>query len=481
MRTIPVLLATAMLLLVAGCSSATSESSDLTRQATGGPTLASSVPGNASSDDIDRNAGYGTLPEPQPIIRALGPNDLADGFVLAPTAAGACLANTQRELVRVTTAGELIWQTTVPSSQLTAVVDGRVIAGFGGVRSGLLAVDDTSGEPLWQVYSDDRRPTSLFAAGDSLVVASDTPNGGQLAGIDFRTGASMWTVEFAGEHMQTHSLDGEWFAVVIDTTLVLVDKAGQQLWERDYEQAEFGWLRATVAEEVVVVSDPATATLTAFDALTGSELWSQDFAADEVALKHPSVAVQPPGWVFVTALDLVGDSRNEQTVAFDLSTGEERWRRDSTFFLRDGVLQPSGTSGPGSPGEVLAPDGSVAWEVPPGGLDGTADGVVMMSDGVGARTILLAADGTVGYRDSEGRHYSAMARLGSTLFVGLAAHLRNSDELVGPPQLVGIDVESKDERFRLELDAPLTWTLTAHPNDDLIGLLADDENCERYR
>ena len=235
------------------------------------------------------------------------------------------------------------------------VLDGDTLYGQWGTcqtpttsPSGLVAFDATTGVQRWRTAAlfegEAPAPRSPASALGGIVVAVSGPFGFggpvELVGVDAASGAERWRTELRNDgYPDAAALDGPVLVVAVmgpdgrRNQLVAVERAtGRVLWSEEVERS--GWVDSLVVDHrsgVVVVpdDDPVTGagSLSAFDLRTGERRW-----------KLPHLVLQAggsaTGGVVVASEVVAGSLRG--LVGLDGRDGRERWRRADRGMARFG-------------------------------------------------------------------------------------------------------------------------------------------------
>ena len=330
------LLVAASMLPLAACGG------DTTSQSAPGPT----IPG--SSPDRGVECADGEYP-------AVGAVDLASGEVLWVACSSAevwrSLVGATDEVVVVSEAGDYpeaqtVGFATVDGTELwrraTSAGMGEIprgpVAGAGVVvrvddaGTGLVGFDVVTGDEVWR----EDVAVQLLGEGETVTVVADTelvngePSG--IRGLDRATGAEVWSSDiWFGDSSGTGVARGpaavwdDTIAVPTNDTLTAVDMAtGATLWtapQTDHPEAADGvFVGATSA------SGPDRS-IRALDAATGEVLWEapgQFSYGDLLAAGDGIVAVI--------------NNDGTEIVAYELRTGDERWRLTNEFHTQPQLI-----------------------------------------------------------------------------------------------------------------------------------------------
>jgi outer membrane protein assembly factor BamB len=315
------------------------------------------------------------------------------------------------------------------SSGMVVVEEGRCDV----ATINIVGLDATTGQRRWEhVGIANGSADADLGAGGGVVAVRESPS--RLVGLDVTTGAVVWAApgppdDPRGEPVVTdtaalvlvrdpatlHALDratgherwqspptlgGEVIGLTADESTAVVtmlvsasgsakneiiayDLAdGMQRWHLDVPVSEHSFPARTsdgvtvytggsVARNAALAVDDVS---TAYDTLTGSELWAMDNKGD----RPHTAPVGSDGNVYV--------STDEALVALDARSGQKRWRHPTTspFVLAGGagVVLITPPANPSDSELLAAQDGAVRWQ---GALDGGAaaagGGVIFVSDG----------------------------------------------------------------------------------------------------
>ena len=311
----------------------------------------------------------------------------------------------------------------------------------------LTALHATTGTELWSRpigWANAYVPDAAGPIAESGIVVTvvDDGNGGELVGLDALTGSERWRTTLPAESIQVGNVDptagtvtggtpGSTFESVLlplavtDTMVVLsgysgfgglrgYDRAtGVELWTNALsvqDDSGVGTGRSPAAVEGETVMIPAYGNLVAIDARTGTELWQAP------GVNHPSTA---DGYG-------VGYSSGDVVSTFEVGTGTVVWTKPGQPSYGDFLAIGGGVVAVLDPErQVVAYDlasGEVRWrrshEDPIAGepQTATANGVFLLWEGELA--VLSPTDGST--------VWAAHAPLGSSLMNSLAT---NSDKL----------------------------------------------------
>ena len=201
------------------------------------------------------------------------------------------------------------------------IVDGTAYVVEGD--SAILAINLESQKTLWR--TEGQFAGSPPAVADGLVAVPTWD--GSLVGLDATTGAIRWSYLIAeGAETRTAAIaDGLVYAGSTGGGLVAVDAAsGELVWQADTNSDPTG--TAVVAEGVAYIGSAVNAPvgfLAALDARTGETLWQIDESVFTPAVSNGIG---------------VSSSSNGLIYAFDTATGAERWRVQTTGFVRPGAI-----------------------------------------------------------------------------------------------------------------------------------------------
>lgn len=202
----------------------------------------------------------------------------------------------------------------------------------------LVALERGSGERRWATCTPGDEEHALVAAtsGVSLVRAygrGEGPDPVSYVAVDSADGSELWTLEADSYGLPGVVLvDEESFYVLglagVEGRLAAVDvRTGERRWEVD------GVTAAWDGEDHVVVLSPGTpsgerASLRGLDAGTGATVW--DVGTDGSTPLGPGSSEAYANRATLFLQSVLTDE--PQTIAIDMTTGEERWR--APFFAR---------------------------------------------------------------------------------------------------------------------------------------------------
>jgi outer membrane protein assembly factor BamB len=289
--------------------------------------------------------------------------------------------------------GDALWQRKVRSALTLASPHGVLTVS----ERGLAVLHELrSGDPLFEVRLDakDRKATGgLLALGRDLpptAIVLDGRDG--LTAFDLRTGAPRFRFVQPGPGTLKVEREGRVLVVVAaDGTVSALDAASGALAWRYADDVHAVLPPVIAAEQVFIVSgEPQRGTheLVALDLFAGT-------ARFRVELDGPAVAVKASGGRIVVALD-GGDDR--QLAAFDAGTGTELWTRPDP-----GVGQGAGTAVVGerlfvntAAGRLTAIDlrtGRTDWQRVLSGAE--TDDVPRRLDPIASAGVLFVPSGTI--------------------------------------------------------------------------------------
>ena len=280
-------------------------------------------------------------------------------------------------------------------------IEGRGAAGTPAGRR-TVAFEAADGSERWRrsTASAPIPPGPIDGQG-IVVLATDDQDALALVGVDPATGAERWRVE-SGKGPLAH---GATVAVVWDadsragsSRLRGIDRVtGDELWVSGIplsDQSGIGVARspAAVLGEVVVV--PTSTTVTAIDMRTGATLWQAPqldhlAAADGVIVGSRGTG-GPPDLITVAAIDAapgqhlwtapgrpsygghlaagdgvvaVLDAGGSGIVAYELSSGDERWRTAQATYVEPQLISGASLVGlwEGELSVVSTTDGATIW------------------------------------------------------------------------------------------------------------------------
>ncbi|MEZ5265691.1 MAG: PQQ-binding-like beta-propeller repeat protein [Acidimicrobiales bacterium] len=276
----------------------------------------------------------------------------------------------------------------------------------------LVAVDPTTGAPLWTYCAGAMSGVEVLAATESTVLAAeygDRLGGVHLFGLEAATGALRWSTHLA---------------------------AFNESYERDAFYADGN--KAGGGVVVANVLDGDRTMVVGIDLETGAERWRTDAESTFVTGHTDDLAItMAPGALFETPSD--APQPDLLTLAFDRQSGAVRWRR--TEGIRD-VAAPWGPR--------LGDGLFVFTQVDPRAEDSTPD------DWRWDTVAVDAATGTQRWRRERG----PLSVLAVSDRTGLGLSPAAGDNRPEPvPVLVGFDSATGDERWTLPLPDgnPIVW------------------------
>ena len=261
------------------------------------------------------------------------------------------------------TAEDLLWKVELdlPGWSSPIIWEDRVIVTAADADNrAVICLALTTGEQLWRtdISLGDTGDAELVidsmdARWDRILFAAATPatNGrqvfasfstGQLVALDLATGEQQWTIGLGAAGMNafglTHSL-----IVYRDTVITAFEGTerfvaaftadnGEQVWKSARPSATWSspLLLTTPAGQdmLVLLGDPD---LTAWDARTGTQLWTIDILSDSPDYAVGPMPIYHEGTIFV-------NSENAGIYAIDADTGDKRWgKEDLDGGFPDGV------------------------------------------------------------------------------------------------------------------------------------------------
>ena len=244
-------------------------------------------------------------------------------------------------------------------------VDGQgivVLATVDRDTPALVGVNALTGEELWRVGSSD--VPLAHSATVAVVWDGDTTSNfgeGQFRGIDRTTGEEVWVSDISLSDQSgvmvgrsPAAVLGDVIVVPTGTTVTAIDmRTGARLWQAPQ-------LTHLHADDGVIVGirgvggPPTLARVTAIDAASGDQLWTapgQESYGGLLAVGDGVVAVL--------------DSNRSGVVAYEVSSGNERWRATRTMSVEPQLI--NGTSlvllWEGQLGVMSTTDGATLWSV----------------------------------------------------------------------------------------------------------------------
>lgn len=266
----------------------------------------------------------------------------------------------------------------------------------------IYALDPVDGSELWR--RETRRMPVASGPADALdIVVLPVREGDEpaLVGVDSKTGTERWRIQ----SNEVPIVNGA-IATIIGSPVkfgepspvrALDRETGEELWSSDVviaddSGASVGRSSATALDTIAVL--PTGETISAIDLRTGDLLWQAPHLAHVVAADGVVVGIEgsdSPG-AMVTALDIASGERlwtarggasygglvalgdgvvvvlgasNQEHVAYELATGDERWRVGPVVRVEPQVI--SGTTvvalWEGEITAVSTVDGSTIWSV----------------------------------------------------------------------------------------------------------------------
>ena len=250
-----------------------------------------------------------------------------------------------------------------------AVGHGLVFASMDGIGSwnGIIAYDADTGEIVWHSLNGHYIRASKTLKGNLLYVADFE---GQLYALDAGTGSVLWSTpeECCVNDQAPTVAGGRVFQMRTDATLTAYDaRTGQQLWQRAH-----GISGSTTAAQgkLFVPDDP---TLFALDQATGTEIWSVPLAL--ATFGAPAVA---NGLLFVP--------QGSGLMAFDADTGALVWTQPTAASswspaVANGVVY--GSNWNGERDAYDARNGTQLWSVTIPGCSGSCTtGTAAVANGI---------------------------------------------------------------------------------------------------
>jgi len=116
---------------------------------------------------------------------------------------------------------------------------------------------------------------------DSTVTLADSS--GAVVALDVRTGSEQWRTHVHTPLASGVGSDGRWTAVTSQGSQLLVLENGQEIWRRPLPALAYTAPLVAGARVFVLTADRS---LSAFDAATGTPLWSQQRAGDPLILRQ---------------------------------------------------------------------------------------------------------------------------------------------------------------------------------------------------
>lgn len=219
--------------------------------------------------------------------------------------------------------GEERWRTTGDGLEgPPVVVDGTLYCrtDYGG--DAILALEAATGEQTW-LSRGDRPAEDLFLYDGPTVVGgtvyvgyreSDGPGG--ILALDAATGAELWATEGHNHWLTPTVVDDLVFAAKEDRLAAIDADNGSEVWLSDPADTE--QLGPTTHWSGMLFATGSGGSVQAWDAETGDLVWERTAT---LRTKRPDVTV-------VDDAVFGFDSEEEDLVALEAATGEERWRVD---------------------------------------------------------------------------------------------------------------------------------------------------------
>ena len=336
--------------------------------------------------------------------------------------------------------GALEWSTCSPEETYRAVVgasDDVVLVEESGDRGGAvtIALDVDDGSELWRMSTTDGlgRPPGPIASGGVAVLLTDVVGTPFVVGVDIDTGVERWQID------PGVSVIGQTEGIVVVSGapgryssapptgppggLRGIDRAtGEQRWVNDAvvfsDESGVGVARGAAAVIDTTIVVPTGRTSTAVDITTGVVLWSAPQLNHPVASDGVIVGIEPtlsaergiraidattgedlwsaPGRESYGDLLAIGDGviivtvgDAGERVAYDLTTGAQRWRAPSTSFGEPQLVSGASlvTLWDGGLGAFSTQDGSQIW-----GLTEPLRSPLMSSVGINDSTVFVAVN-----------------------------------------------------------------------------------------
>lgn len=226
-------------------------------------------------------------------------------------------------LYAISTAGDEIWNASLPSGATTATIHDQTVfiaSGVMGGDAGLVAFNRQSGDKQWEISLPDH------PVGSSPTIADETLfiESGGLAAFDA--------------------------------------ESGELRWRQPREQTEAGEAARrfpAVADGTVYFSHSTTPEVCAFDAETGERQWTAKTDA------QPTSPLVADGTVFVGTTNRTPDSPDDTLYALDPATGDELWSVSTGNVPLEGPVIADGTiysAGDDTLYAVAGSSGEILWE-----------------------------------------------------------------------------------------------------------------------
>ncbi len=247
----------------------------------------------------------------------VSPIAYADGFLYADTEASLHVLDM--------TTGDVVWDIQLPGFFLSPWVwqDRVFVRAESGDTGYLFALDARNGAKLWQFRFPDvgseyqnigGHVTSPVQVRDTLLVASART----LYALNAETGAVRWETGLS-EPVASSVAANDRIAYVADFfhTYAIDVTTGAEIWRFQGTEPSLFFAPVLRDDRVFVTNDRW---LYALDAESGHLLWQAE---------HDSSPLIPAG----AAGDLVMSKTNRTLTAFDIQTGEQRWRYETLNFV----------------------------------------------------------------------------------------------------------------------------------------------------
>lgn len=256
-----------------------------------------------------------------------------------------------------------------------------------------------------------------------VVLASED---GSVTALDARTGAGLWRAQLGVALSAGVGSDGQHSAVVSRERQLIVLEGGRELWRQPLPAQTFTAPLVAGGRVFVLTADR---TVTAFDARTGYQLWSQPRSGDPLVLREGGL-LMAVGNTLVAGLSgrLVGFDPNTGVVRWEAPLASPRGTNDVERLVEIlGDVSRVGTNVcarafQAAVGCIDATRGAVLWTRPAHGAQGIAgdDAMVFGTESNGVVQAWRRSDGTAtwNYDKLRYRRLTAPLLLGRSVILG---------------------------------------------------------------